>query len=136
MAQFWVGTTLISGSVFGRRQQAADHGTYLAASPDDVARAEEWFKRRGTLAVFVGRLVPAVRTLISVPAGMVSMNPVKFLLWSFAGSVLWSGLLAGVGFYLGDKFEDATRWLDSATKIFLACLVAAYVWRVVKLRRR
>lgn len=114
---------------------AAAHGGYLAMSADDVGRAEKWFKRRGTLAVFVGRLVPAVRTLISVPAGMVAMSPAKFLLWSFAGSLLWSGLLAGGGYFLQDRFEDATRWLDIAAKVIVVCLVAAYVWRVANLRR-
>jgi membrane protein DedA with SNARE-associated domain len=59
----------------------------------------------------------------------------KFLLWSFAGSLLWSGLLAGAGFLLGDKFEGATRWLDWATKGILAGLLGVYVWRVVRLRR-
>ncbi|MBI2770464.1 MAG: DedA family protein [Burkholderiales bacterium] len=136
----------VAGAVFwywvGRRfgvervqRWAADHGTYLAMSSDDVGRAEAWFKRKGTVAVFIGRLVPAVRTLISVPAGMVAMSLPKFLLWSFAGSLLWSSLLAGLGFLLGEKFEDATRWLDIATKVILACLFVAYVWRVVKLRR-
>lgn len=127
-----------AGRRFGVEQVqrwAADHGTYLAMSSDDVGRAEEWFKRHGTLAVFFGRLVPAVRTLISVPAGMVAMRPWKFLLWSLAGSLLWSGMLAGAGFYLGDRFENATRWLDLATKVILACVVVAYLWRVVKLRR-
>lgn len=78
-------------------------------------------------------LVPAVRTLISVPAGMVAMSPSKLLSWSFAGPLLWSGLFAGAGFYLGDRFEDATRRLDLATKEILACVVAAYVRRIVNL---
>lgn len=129
---YWVGRRF---GVERVQRWVAAHGTYLAMSSDDVGRAEDWFKRRGTLAVFIGRLVPAVRTLISVPAGMVAMRPAKFLLWSFAGSLLWSGLLAGAGFFLGDRFEHATRWLDVATKVILACLVAAYAWRVVKLRR-
>ena len=129
---YWVGLRFGVARV---QRWAETHGTYLAMSADDVGRAEEWFKRRGTLAVFAGRLVPAVRTLISVPAGMVAMRPAKFLLWSFTGSLVWSGLLAGVGFVLGDRFEDATHWLDVATKVTLVCLVAVYVWRVVKLRR-
>jgi membrane protein DedA with SNARE-associated domain len=129
---YWVGRRF---GVERVQRWAGAHGAWLAMSPGDVERAREWFERRGTLAVFIGRLVPAVRTLISVPAGMIAMNPAKFLLWSFAGSFLWSGLLAGAGFYLGDRFENATRWLDIATKVILACLVAAYVWRVVKLRR-
>lgn len=129
---YWVGRRF---GVERVQRWAAAHGTYMAMSANDVGRAEEWFKRRGALAVFFGRLVPAVRTLISVPAGMVAMSPPKFLFWSFAGSLVWSGLLAGAGFYLGDRFEDATRWLDVATKVILACVVVAYVWRVVKLRR-
>jgi membrane protein DedA with SNARE-associated domain len=129
---YWVGFRF---GVKRVQRWAAAHGTYLAMTADDVGRAEEWFKRWGTWAVFAGRLVPAVRTLISVPAGMVAMRPAKFLLWSFAGSLIWSGMLAGLGFFLGNSFEDATHMLDVATKVILVCLVAVYVWRVVKLRR-
>jgi membrane protein DedA with SNARE-associated domain len=129
---YWIGRRF---GVDRLHRWAADHGAYLAMSADEVYQAEKWFKRRGTLAVFVGRLVPAVRTLISVPAGMVAMALPKFLLWSFAGSLLWSGLLAGAGFALGARFDDATWWLDAATKFVLAILVTAYIWRVVKLRR-
>lgn len=130
---YWVGRRF---GVERVQRWAAAHGSWLAMSAGDVGRAKEWFERRGAVAVFIGRLVPAVRTLISVPAGMVAMRPAKFLVLSFAGSVLWSGLLASAGFYLGDRFENATRWLDIATKLILACLLAAYVWRVAALRRR
>ncbi|MBX9811498.1 MAG: DedA family protein [Burkholderiales bacterium] len=129
---YWIGRRF---GVERVQRWAAKHGAYLAMSADDVGRAEEWFKRRGTLAVFAGRLLPAVRTLISVPAGMFAMALPKFMFWSFAGSLLWSGLLAAAGFALSERFEDATRWLDAATKVVLACFVAAYIWRVVKLRR-
>lgn len=127
---YWIGQHFGMERV---QRWAATHGAYLAMSADDVGRAGKWFQRQGAWAVLVGRLVPAIRTLISVPAGMFAMPFPKFMFWSFVGSLLWSGLLAGLGFALGERFEDATTWLDIATKAILACLVAVYVWRVVKM---
>ena len=117
------------------KRWAASYGSWMAMSPSDVDKAHTWFQRKGALAVFLGRLVPAVRTLISVPAGMVAMPLATFFFWSLLGSVLWSGLLAGAGFLLEDQFEGANHWLNLVTKVLLAGALAAYVWRVVKLRR-
>lgn len=84
--------------------QGSSGVAYLAMSADDVGRAEDSVTRRGAWAVFVGRLVPAVRTLISIPAGMFAMPSPKFMFWSFVGSLLWSGVFAGLGFALGERF--------------------------------
>jgi len=130
---YWIGRHF---GVDRLRVWTEKHGSVLAMSPQDVDRAKNWFERRGTFAVFLGRLVPAVRTLISVPAGMLAMRLPKFLLWSAAGSLLWSALLAGAGYLLEDRFDQATGLLDTATKVIVAVLVAVYLWRVVKLRRQ
>ena len=129
---YWIGRRV----GLERLQRWADaHGAYLAMSSNDLKKAEAWFRRRGTLAVFIGRLVPAVRTFISIPAGIVAMSMPKFLAWSFAGSLLWSGLLAAAGFYLGDRFEGATRVIDLCAKIIIGCLLLVYLWRVMRLKR-
>jgi len=130
---YWIGRHF---GVDRLRAWTRKHGSLLAMSPQDVDKARDWFERRGTAAVFLGRLVPAVRTLISVPAGMLAMSLPKFLVWSTLGSLLWSGLLAGAGYFLGDRFDQATGWLDTATKVIVVALVAVYIWRVVKLRRQ
>lgn len=79
---------------------AARHGRWLTLSPEDVNAAEGWFRRHGAAAVFLGRLVPGVRTLISVPAGITGMALPRFLAWTAFGTALWTVLLAGAGYVL------------------------------------
>src|SRR4051794_21003899 len=79
---------------------ASRHGRLLTLSPEDVDRAHGWFERHGAKAVFFGRLVPTVRTLISVPAGINGMPLPSFLTWSVLGTGLWTALLAGAGHLL------------------------------------
>lgn len=112
------------------------HGRWLTLSVDDVRKAQHWFDAHGHAAVFFGRLLPAVRTLISVPAGIGGMGIGKFLLWSAAGSLVWSGMLTYVGFQLGDRYQAATGLIDWISKGILGAIVAWYLWRVVRGRRQ
>src|SRR3546814_7042172 len=75
---------------------AGRHGRWLTLSPRDVDRADEWFDRHGGKAVLFGRMIPAVRTLISVPAGIAGMPTVPFLIYSTVGTLVWTGALAGL----------------------------------------
>src|SRR3546814_6821918 len=91
---------------------AGRHGRWLTLSPRDVDRADEWFDRHGGKAVLFGRMIPAVRTLISVPAGIAGMPTVPFLIYSTVGTLVWTGALAGLGYALGDQYETVGKWLD------------------------
>lgn len=73
----------------------------LRVGEERVERAERWFERHGDRSVLFGRLVPGVRSLVSVPAGILAMKPAKFLLYTFAGSCAWSTALVAAGYYLG-----------------------------------
>lgn len=115
---------------------AARHGAWLTMSPDDVDEANRWFCRHGGFAVFIGRLVPAVRTFISVPAGVSDMSFVKFLIYTSLGTAIWTALLAGVGFALGSEYQQIGDWLGPPTNAVIAGLLLWYVWRVVSFRRR
>jgi membrane protein DedA with SNARE-associated domain len=84
------------------------------------------------MAVFLGRLVPALRTLVSVPAGVAGMAWPAFLLWSAAGSALWNALLMGIGYALGNRYQEVTDVIDWITRIVLGLLVLLYLWRVVR----
>ena len=110
---------------------SARYGRWLTVSPADIDKASQWFERRGASAVFLGRMVPAVRSVISAPAGLVRMSLPRFLLWSLAGSMLWVGILVALGYGLEAQYERVGHWLDPVTKVILGVAVAAYVWRVI-----
>ena len=127
--------------VLGRRlglerlkRLAAGHGRWLTLSPDDVARADDWFGRHGGKAVFFGRLVPTVRTLISVPAGINGMPLPSFFAWSALGTLIWTALLAGAGFLLQSQYELVADYLNPASTVLIALAVAWYLYRVVTFR--
>lgn len=73
---------------------------------EGVRRAESWFEKYGDRSVLFGRLVPGVRSLVSVPAGILAMKPAKFVLYTFVGSCAWSTALVAAGYYLGVASVD------------------------------
>jgi membrane protein DedA with SNARE-associated domain len=119
-----------------RLQRVADrYGRWLTVSRADLEHAEAWFARYGRLAVFLGRLVPAVRTLISVPAGLSGMPPLSFFAWSCLGTLLWTGFLTGAGYVLEAHYEVVAGWIDVATKMVLGVVGLAYVYRLMRRSR-
>jgi membrane protein DedA with SNARE-associated domain len=107
------------------------HGRWLTVSRADLDRAQQWFDRHGRLAVLVCRLVPGVRSLISIPAGIQRMPLALFLLFTTMGAGLWTTLLVAAGYGLGANFRQVEAYLDPASYVVLAVLVGLYVWRVV-----
>lgn len=108
------------------------YGKYVLIFEEDVTRAEAWFQRHGNWAVFLGRLVPLVRTLVSVPAGIGRMNVWRFSLYTLAGSFLWNSALAYAGFALGENWERLryyTSPFDVPILVVLSILVAWVVFR-------
>ncbi len=108
------------------------HGVWLTLTREEAEGAAEWFRRHGPAAVFFGRLVPTVRTLISVPAGLSGMYFASFLLYTAAGSAVWIALLAGAGYLLEENYEAVEHWLDPATTIVVLAVVALYLYRVLR----
>jgi membrane protein DedA with SNARE-associated domain len=129
LAGRWVGSERL-------KRMADRHGRWLTVSREDLQRAEVWFHRYGLVAVVVGRLVPAVRTLISVPAGITHMHPVPFFICSAVGTLVWTGLLTGAGYLLESQYERVAHWIDPFSKLVLGAIVGTYVYRVVRRRRR
>ena len=111
------------------------HGRWLSLSGDDIDRSTRWFKQHGAFAVLLGRLVPALRTLISVPAGIAGMRLIPFLLYSVIGTALWTAALTYAGYLLGARFQRVTRTMDIVTWIILGAFVAAYVRRLLRNRK-
>ncbi|CAM4187031.1 DedA family protein [Deinococcus marmoris] len=125
------------GRVFSEERLVAwadQHGRWLGLRGKDVRKADAWFDRHGPKAVLFGRMVPGVRSLLSLPAGMSEMPLRTFVLYSAIGSALWATLLTGAGYLLGDHYEKVGEYMAPASKIILAALlIAAAVWFV---RRR
>jgi membrane protein DedA with SNARE-associated domain len=116
-----------------RLQEFADrHGRWLTLSRGDLERARHWFERHGPSAVFFCRLVPGLRSLISLPAGIARMNVALFMLWTTLGALLWTALLAGLGWFLGHNFKEVERWLDPFSWVVLGTIAVMYVWRVAR----
>jgi membrane protein DedA with SNARE-associated domain len=110
------------------------HGRWLAVSTDELERARNWFDRHGGRAVFIGRLIPGLRSIVSIPAGIQKMPFAAFLGFTVAGSLLWSGLLAGAGYALGAGYDQVDRLLDPLGWIVFVVVVGLYIWRVVRHR--
>jgi membrane protein DedA with SNARE-associated domain len=127
-----------AGRAMGRERLArwaGRHGEWLTLSEDDVNGAYDWFKRHCGKAVLFGRVVPAVRTLISVPAGITHMSLPRFILFTTIGSTVWNAALVFAGFQLGEQYEQVAKYMDPVTKGIIVLFLATYVYRVVKLRR-
>lgn len=107
-------------------------GRWLTLTEDDVDRAQDWFRRHGGAAVFVGRLVPGVRTFVSLPAGFAGMPLVPFLLYSAAGTVIWTAALAYAGVLLRANFGLVADYVDVVTYAVFAALALLVVRRYVR----
>jgi membrane protein DedA with SNARE-associated domain len=113
---------------------AARHGRWLTLSPGDIDKAQGFFQRHGGKAVLLGRLVPGVRTLISVPAGIVAMPLPAFLLWTGIGTVAWTALLAGAGYLLESQYARVEGWVSPVSNVIMGAIVLFYLYRVVTFR--
>ena len=111
------------------------YGRYILISQHDLALADRWFSRSGSWTVFVSRLLPIIRTYISLPAGIARMNIVKFIIYTFMGSFIWSAGLAYGGYLMGEHWEqlrDAMRPFDPVFIAIIIALIALYIYRHLK----
>jgi membrane protein DedA with SNARE-associated domain len=110
-------------------------GRYLLIRPHEVDRAHEWFERRGQSAVFVGRLLPVIRTFISLPAGVVRMGFWRFTFYTVLGCLPWCLALTWIGALLGERWESAERLIRPfawAIAVVLAAGIAWWVWHRIR----
>jgi membrane protein DedA with SNARE-associated domain len=111
------------------------YGRYILISQHDLDVADRWFSRSGGWTVFISRILPVVRTYISLPAGIARMNIIKFLIYTFTGSFIWSTGLAYGGYLLGEHWEqlrNVMRPFDPVIIAVIIALVAFYIYRHVK----
>lgn len=145
---FWVGTigavANVAGSLLsyiagasGGRAFLLKYGRFFLIKPHDIDRADRWFERYGSSAVFFSRLLPVVRTFISLPAGVARMPIGRFTLLTFAGCLPWSFALAWAGLLLGSNWEEILPYTEPVSYA-VAALVAAWlvIWYFRRLRAK
>ncbi len=118
---------------FGGRPLAEKYGRHIWVSRHDLEMADRFFQRFGSAAVFLGRLLPVIRTFIALPAGVARMNRLRFHVYTFAGSWPWCFALAWVGMKLGEQWETDPRlrnWLHRLDAVILLGLLVGAVWFV------
>ena len=122
----------------GGRPLMLKYGKYILISEHDAARADRFFEWHGEVTAFVSRLLPVVRTFISLPAGITRMNFPKFVIYTFAGSLIWSIVLVYVGQVLGQNWIEVRQFLQRFDYLFAALILAAialYVYRHIQHRQ-
>jgi Uncharacterized membrane-associated protein len=120
---------------WGGRRLVERYGKYVLVSRRDLDLADRWFREHGGIIVFVGRLLPVVRTFIAFPAGVARMPIWRFCLYTFLGSLIWCALLAWIGVKLGQHWDTLGSWFHRFDAAILAALLIAfggYVWRHVR----
>jgi membrane protein DedA with SNARE-associated domain len=119
----------------GGRALVIRYGKYVFLRVHDLERAERWFAKRGQAAVFFGRLLPVVRTFISLPAGVAEMEPIRFGIYTFLGSVPFVGVLAVVGYAVGSNYHAFVKDVQDLGYLIAVVLVtgiAAFIYRRIR----
>ena len=118
--------------MWGGRPFAEKYGKYILVSKHDLDLADRFFDRWGNWAIFTSRLLPVVRTFISVPAGISRMPIWQFTVYTFAGAFIWSTGLAYGGYKLGENYEDLRAWMRPLDYPIAAIIVALLIWYVYR----
>jgi len=112
-------------------------GKWFGVKESDLTRAEEWFDRRSTTAVLVGRCVPLIRSIVSIPAGFRRMKIIPFALYTFIGSAVWNIVLIGAGAILGDNWDAVGEYVGVFQYVVIAIIGLALIrFAVIVIKRR
>ena len=110
-------------------------GRWITITWPELRRAEKWFRKNGTLFVSLGRLLPTIRSLVSIPAGLLKMRFRTFFIASTIGTAVWTALLTGAGYVLGEQYHDIDKIIGPASNAIIILLVIIYVYRLWTHRR-
>jgi membrane protein DedA with SNARE-associated domain len=124
------------GAALGPRRSHAFLDRLPLVETEDVDRTFKWFENHGRSAVFLGRMVPIVRSFVSVPAGVVRMPFLQFLVYTAGGSLIWNSVLIGLGVAAGDFIEKNLHYLDYVVVVVAVLAVAWLVYRRITERRK
>ena len=117
------------------RRWAERHGRWITLSPGDIDKLDAWFDAHSRWAVPVGHLVPGIRTLISIPAGIFGMGLTRFVLLTALGAGAWTSALGLAGYVLGSRFDQVDRYLGPASTVIMGAILLLYLYRVVTFKR-
>lgn len=106
------------------------HGKYVLLSEHDYHKASSFFNKYGDKIVFVSKLLPGLRYLISVPAGAVKMDIKKFSLYTLLGSLIWCTLMVSIGIYFGDRWDSLEPVFNKFKLVIVICLVLLVAWYI------
>ena len=118
------------------RNWVETNGKCLLMSKDELDSSLETFNNHGKKMVLIGRLIPTIRSLISIPAGLKKMNIIVFLIFTLIGTTIWNLVLAGGGVYLGQNWEQVLGWLDIYSSIIYTVLGGLLLFYIVKQVRK
>jgi membrane protein DedA with SNARE-associated domain len=124
---------------FGGQAALRRWGPRLRVRDHDIDRANRWFDRYGPRAVLIGRLLPVVRTFISLPAGIAGMDPVRFGIYTTIGCIPWTAALAGAGYAVGANWDSIVTGFKGPTYVIAAVVaigIAVAAWRFLRRRRQ
>lgn len=130
---YWIGYKFSHERIFSFVDK---YGKYLFIKSEDVTKSLTWFEQYGHRIVFFGRMIPAVRSLISIPAGMSHMPFWKFMLFSGLGTIIWTTFLACVGFYLGENQDLMHKVLSQVGYIIIAIVILIIGWILYRRHQR
>lgn len=108
------------------------YGGYVAISTKDFRCAACFFERHQSSAVFFGRMIPTVRSVISIPAGSVRMSPVRFLLLTCAGTAIWNTVLICLGYYVFNDYHVAEKYMGPIGNVIIVIFTLLYIFQVIR----
>ena len=126
LVSYWIGLK-------GGRKFVSKYGKFIFMETRHLEKAEKWFARWGNSAIFFSRLLPGIRTFISLPAGIAKMNLRKFVIYTLAGSLIWSALLAGLGFWSGENWSSRMIFFREFEVLLIVLgIIGVVAWKLRK----
>ncbi|MDH5100122.1 DedA family protein [Lactobacillus kefiranofaciens] len=127
---YWIGSLLNEA----RLEEIFNHKLFkmLGFKKGDVKKAIKWFEKYGTGAIFYGRCIPVIRSLISIPAGIAKVKPTKFLLYTTLGSLIWNTILICLGSYMGEKWHVIVNIFEEYSLVIGALILLATIYYSIK----
>lgn len=123
---------------YGGNRFVLRYGKYFLLNEENLINAERWFSKKGDLTIFIGRFIPLVRHVISIPAGVGKMNIKKFMIYTVIGAGIWNAFLTYVGFILGNNWEKIKQYSDYFSWAVLGILIIAgayFLWKEIRKRK-
>lgn len=130
---YWIGRKIPQQQIF---KFVDRYGKYLFIKHSDVEKSLNWFEKHGHRIVFFGRMIPAVRSLISVPAGMSQMPFWKFMTYSALGTIIWTTFLASVGYYFGNNTALMHQIFSQVGYVIITIVVVIIAWALYRRQQR